>query len=280
MAVDPDGHKLVTWRMLPGFEPSAPIDFNVEYARSGGEFSVVNPEPLTDQCFFIDPAQYDYNCDRDSYYRISFTYDGQDVVSEPVRAGAYFDNRHDWLLAREMVRRNYLSVKKYGGLRGQLLKRKRWGTRCTNPDCLDWDTKEVARRLCPTCAGTGIVGGYYPPIEMWVKETGATPNPTKKMTEMNLSQAITLEVSTPAWPWIETRDVWVNLKNNERFIIEAVAPCERFAGIDIVWKMAMSLMPQSLSEALHSAEVNYIVENPAPPSGTDGGWRPKLDLEF
>jgi hypothetical protein len=66
--------------------------------------------------------------------------------------------------AREIARRRNLVFTKHSGQPFFLLKRRAYGTYCT--DCYDVVLQRTTKSKCTTCYDTGFVGGYFGPIDM------------------------------------------------------------------------------------------------------------------
>jgi len=272
--IDINNNKVIHWEMEPSFmKDSKTIKFNVEMSRSGGDWEIIAKD-LHSQCHFIDTVKRNYNKDRDTFYRISFKVWRKTQYSEPAQAGAVFKNRHDRLIARDMVRKEFLDLKKGAGLPGLFLRRKTWGTKC--PNCLDHDTEEITVKWCDTCLGTGFVGGYYSPIEMYVKKQSKV-NETKNQTKVGTTQQPDWTARCVAYPWIQTKDMWINTANNERFIIKDIVQAAEYSGVPLVYNISLKLIPKGNANIVYSEKMNEkLTENPKP-LNTDNGWKPNFE---
>jgi hypothetical protein len=271
-----DNYKMVHWYMNPEFQPVGDIDFYVDRARSGGDWERI-AGPITNDCFYTDTQKLNYNKDRDTYYRITFHYEHISCFSPPAQLGTAYANRHDWTLVRDMARKEYLDLKKYGGQEGLFLRRRRWGVKCTQ--CLDHDTEAIGLKDCSECLGTGIKGGYYPPIKMWIKSL-ELPKTGKTTDLLGTTQMPDFTAKTVAYPWFESFDVWVDTRTYQRYIIRDIQHMAEYGGIAITVVMRLSPVAAGNSEVLYRAETNAKTkENPAP-AGTSNNWRPKIEMEY
>lgn len=207
----------------------------------------------------IDYERRMYGVHIDIYYKVMLqTADGT-YESHPVRADGGLAKR-DWLIAKEVVRKEHLSNVKGLGTKGYLLKRRGWGERCR--ECTDFSTGSVKNRNCYTCYGTGIIGGYYPPIVSWARfntysrqialEPGAGHVDNKHM-----------QARFVAYPYLTPMDVWVNADNDERFILGDVGPITVSASIrskPLIQTIAMGLVP--------AGDILYAI-----PVGEGGSYR-------
>lgn len=267
--VDPANAKHITWTMTT--VPSSPV-FNVEIARSGGNWRDVSG-PLTNVCEYVDPVKYDWRKDRDVYYRVVMTGGTETVNSQPAKAGDGFLDKSDWLLYREIRRRTCMTFKS-GATPGEFLRRKRWGTPC--PNCLDYDTGEVANANCPTCLGTGFVGGYYESVKMnAIFKKGATSDkkvvPGAGTTDDQSRVAV---VMAPPYP--DSMDIWMSLPGNDRYVVRKVTPAASFKGLVISVSLELLKLPYSSS----SMDIPVEASSHNDPAAKDNGWRPNLNNEY
>ena len=97
-----------------------------------------------------------------------------------------------------------------------VLKRRRWGVRCTR--CTDAKTKEIVRAACVTCWGTMFEGGYWAPMMVWgrrgVAQESTTNSPEQK------SDASVTRIWLPYIPQVEKDDVLVFPRDNKRVLVD------------------------------------------------------------
>lgn len=151
--------------------------------------------------------------------------------------------RRNYLRYREMLRRLRLQLNKTQCQQGWLLRRKIYGTRC--PICCDETIGTPSSSRCSTCFGTGLVGGYYTPIEMQADwNAGSTPrvsNSTKD-TEAGPAQVQKSRIHLFPIPEAKTKDVWVDRGTRYFYEIEAHTPSS-FAGNPIRQILDLTRMP-------------------------------------
>lgn len=125
-------------------------------------------------------------------------------------------NRHDWLMYREMLRREEKGLNKYNGIPGFLLRRRQSGTKC--PDCMDETLDTPSSTECETCLGTGWTGGYYAPLPMmadWVE--GAAPSFTTVQDQAGPNQVEKIAIYIMPFPDVKFKDVWIDKATDHRF---------------------------------------------------------------
>lgn len=235
----------VSWVMERDFNSPGPYYFTLRRHANPLDDNPVAVAKGTDVYFLEDRSK----LDRDPEINLSASYsvelkdgDGNVFVSHVITHDDGW-NHKDWLLAREIVRKEVLLQKKKAGTKGWLLKRKWFGDAC--PTCLNPVTGESTKPHCPTCFGTGITGGYYPAQEYWV-----LMNATSRMQKLTSDQGmITVNdenVRGLAYPVIEPNDIWVNAQTGDRMrVMENVAAIARHRGVDIVVNAKVSALPNS-----------------------------------
>ena len=206
----------------------------------------LNEQPIIDDCCYYDICKRNWADIIDAYYRVRLVLPGvagcPTYKSQPVRANGLLERR-DWLVARDIIRKEYLQ-QKYSGTRGHLLVRKKFGVVC--PICLDWDTKEVTNSDCPVCYGTGITGGYYPAVNYAITMAA---NWNRKIVDgkppLGTSSDIVKSGRSVHYPAIDTRDVWVRADNGERYIVDSYAVIAQMRSVPLIVKPVIKLAPMT-----------------------------------
>lgn len=270
--IDTDGYKVITWDL----QGVSTADIYIDWARSGGDWTE-RAGPLTDQCTYTDTEKYNWNKDRDLYYRIRFTDGGgTEHVGQPARAGDGFLNKHDWLLFREIMRKECLLLSGYTGMAGEYLRRKHWGVKC--PICLDYDTEEVVNGSCPTCFGTRFVGGYYTAIMTNVSEVDLATINKNVLKGLGTVDDKSIVVRSLAFPMPDSMDLWVNTANNDRYVIRKIKVHVSFKGIPVVLLIKLEKLPYT--DVVYDTPVDTSSQEDPVTPGLDNGWRPNLDDEY
>ena len=269
VVADPLHRKTIVWYMQNLSALPNGVEFFVDKARSGGDWEEI-AGPITDACTYTDDVRWNWNKDRNTFYRVRFIKDGEWQFSTPAQAVGKW-SKQDYTFAKEICRREYLLMRK-AGVRGQLLKRREWGIRCPNND---YDTDEPPNDRCPLCMGTGFEGGYYAPISLPGLIPQPAPSSNRKFGETGLEDTHTLQLRVVAYPLITPDDLWVNLDSGERWQIKAVQPVAQIRNTPIVQMIALQKIPQSdivydIDTAMRLAEVPEYK-----PTGNEYGWETK-----
>jgi len=234
---------MVTWALNKEFVNPGPYKFELYRGLSTNDTKRTKVAEVIDQPFLYDMAPNFPQMGKALYYVVKLI-DGKgaEFWSQAATTSMYWEH-HDWLLAREIIRKETLLLRKKTGVKGWLLKRKTWGDPC--PDCLDNVTKQVQNPRCPTCYGTAYIGGYYDPVEYWV-----TMNATQRMQRLTPEQGVIAEnvetVRTLAYPPVDPNDVWVHSLTNLRYRVQpSIAAIARHRGVDLVLNLMLEELPES-----------------------------------
>lgn len=171
-------------------------------------------------------------------------YDGVTLLltSDPYDVG-FGLNRHDYLHWREITRRLDLGFRKYQGIPGHLLRRKTTGPRCT--ECLDEVMDAEAKSDCPTCYGTGYLGGYHPPMPLLGDWESAPPSGyNMSVTENGPAEMHKAKLRAMANPSCEFKDIWVDASCNYRYEIQKI-DLDEFRGVPTAQILDVSKLPAS-----------------------------------
>ncbi len=170
---------------------------------------------------------------QDFYYRVKLVTPINTYYSEIVSAVKNLQFR-DWRLARDIIRKETLRHSKYTSLKGYLLKRKRYGERCTA--CTDHLTEEVTNSDCTVCKGTGLIYGYFAAVP-----ANMELSLTSQREEMDSLQAVGTkkDVIFPNCrmlgdPIPDSYDIFVDSGSDRRFIIHEVTAAAEMRGYHVV----------------------------------------------
>lgn len=251
VVAQPKGGSLITWGLTAGFRAPGPFQFFVDEAEAGSDewFSVTN-DPIVDDCRAYDPQQRYWAQLSNVYYRVRLRTpndlgpDGKpkEYVSPPQQANGLW-SRRDWLLARDIVRKEYLLQNKrtvitYAGV---ILKRRHWGEPC--PKCLEYDTKEVTNVHCPVCFGTGYVGGYFPGVKCRMTFDTGWGHRKQRDDSVGMNDNITKRARAVSYPFMDTGDIFVRLDNGERYVLQKIDVIAEIGGIPIIVSPELRLAP-------------------------------------
>ncbi len=235
--IDFDNTKYIKWCMDDNFVLKAGESFSVFKSKDGGN---TWDELATDieGNTYTDTVSENLNVDERSYYKVAHVSGGVRVYSVPVQEGFAPANTRDFLYIREMVRKETLMLVQYTGTKGFLLQKKTYGTVC--PDCVDQETGGIIDANCSTCAGTGLIGGFYPAIPLYLAIIKPSDHTKEVEGQVGGAEMGAMIVGTTvAHPWIDSGDIWVNNFTNERYEVDKVKPKADYKGRVLTYTLVL-----------------------------------------
>lgn len=190
--------RLLKWEPADGFTI---FKCRVYGTRAGQEWVLIQDNINTDFVYLADTPASKFD-----FYRLEgFSTSGDTCVVDNIPATYIGDKAHR--LVREIRRREEVlyRAQPFGAPVATLYMRKRFGQPCR--DCGSRCINQSEDLTCPTCFGTGIVGGYYKypqPIRLLM----ATPHaPTQQGTDANQVMVPVQSFRTTFGGIIRTHDI-------------------------------------------------------------------------
>jgi hypothetical protein len=277
--ITPEEETIVDWKVNPRFEfRSDTLRFYVEIARAAGEWERLNPnDPVTDACLYLDRTRYRCGYEDDIFYRV-VAHDGEcEYTSRPAHTLGQLSKR-DWLLVRDILRKEYLRLRKYTGTLGWLLRRREYGQKCSR--CADFDSEEIVNSSCPLCYGTGFVRGFYNGIPFYMDFDTASSNRDVKE-PFGMEDNAGRSARCIAFPRIATYDLWVHGSSYQRYVIRAYKVGAEIRGVPLIYApVAVHLLP--------ATDISYKVPIDQRTEGSSSaecaadpqeGWRRGISVE-
>lgn len=263
----------VNWQLNPEYTMATTTpDFYVEFARSGGEWERLNIGAPIQDTVYVDTDKRRYNYRMELEFRVVADDGVEEHISLPSRLSGVW-NTHDWLIARDIIRKEYLRLKQYVGTPMWLLRRRASGVRCDEPNCLDFDTNNPISVLCPTCHGTGYKNAFYNAIPFYVEFSPTNEN--KKSTgEYGTEQdGLQQVVRAVAYPRVDAYDMLVAAQTGERYVIRNVQDVAAVRNKPLVYNL--QLFRVSGADYKHDVPLEQTVPDPA---AVQGGWNEGFDF--
>ncbi len=143
---------------------------------------------------------------------------GPDPQKNTFRRPLSADARHR-LYKRALMRNMYLMLRHLNGINFKLLKRRHFGTRCT--ECYDTITRVVLESHCPVCYGTSWIDGYYTPLDILGRLVrGSTGHIQTQLSPQAKDDLNFPQIQTLDFPRIDPGDVLVAADRNRRFLVK------------------------------------------------------------
>lgn len=243
----------VWWQLEKLFKEPGPYVFQLQFGRTGLRDAtdwVDVGQPVTNGYFALDPAWREGGYTLMTHYRVKLTTPQNVYVSQAANAFGELTER-DWLLAREIIRKEQLRHK-LASIPGYLIKPMRYGVPC--PRCRDELSSEVTDANCPVCNGTGFEVGYHPAQAMQCWDL----SPQNEQSDVGEPKGTTrenpyVEARVIGFPALNKDDIWVNGSSDERWVVETIQVSAAIRGVPIVYQVRMGLVP--FSNTIYSVEV-------------------------
>ena len=235
------GGTLIAWELHPQFKLTEGAEFTVAVSRSGvGDFEEVTT--INDTMFAVlDPEQRIFGKAPRLFYQISLSQGTDTFTSDTTQIGNALAPR-DVNILREIVRKENLYIERYGGMCGFLYKRRYWGAVCTA--CTDFATEEVTNSHCEVCFGTGIVGGYFDPVEYHILKRDISPTRRKQIDpQRGVVGDRTIHGRAVNCPWLDKGDVWINFRDDRRYFVQTVRELDYRGSIFVFDPIELRLAP-------------------------------------
>ena len=223
------------WDLVPSFKDPLPWTFQLQVGRVGDpdsqEWTNVGL-PMDNAFYAVDGEQRVYGKTQWSHYRVVLTTPDGIYYSIPTNLMGIL-SRHDWRLAREAVRKEKLR-NRLATCNGYLLKRRFSGELCTQ--CVDLQLGDVRNPDCTECWGTGYQCGYYYPMAcIWAD---LSPKTAHRDMDVGSGRGTVKDVVVHGrmlmLPLLESWDVWVNDKTDDRYFIHSIEHIAEIRGVPLV----------------------------------------------
>lgn len=241
-----EGGARITWELDRSLVDPLPYQFQLQASQSGGDnsddWSDVGP-PGQDVTYLLDSSQRLWGASSTLHYRVVLTTSEATYISPT--ANVFGDlTVEQWLLIRELVRKEQLMLRRFVGVNGFLLKARRYGPICS---CTNENTGEVNDSNCSSCYGVGIVGGYHPPIPLTYFDTA--PTETYERVDYNESRGTVRDTHESgralALTPIVHKDAWVAIGSDERYKFHRIRELVAFQSMPIVYSCELRMVPRS-----------------------------------
>jgi len=246
---------LVSWGLVPDFSDDGPYTFTLQRSLSptGPSTEWEDIATCVDQAWIYDNRPLTVIVSANVYYQVKLVTATGTYTSQVQGTEAYW-TAYDWSLAREIIRKESMLLRRRTGCKGWLFKRRSYGTTCSV--CTDPITKQVLKGNCATCYGTGITGGYYDQLEYWVS-LDASKRMRKLDKDVGVQTQVIEQARGLAYPLIDGMDVWVQSGSNKRYFIQKdITYIAKLRGIPLVAELVFELIPSS--HVLYSLPVTYV----------------------
>jgi len=236
------GGFLYSWEISGGFNDPAPWIFTIQYGPSNdGPWKDVSPKLVNVIAWKDQGRKFLGGKSNVLYFRVVLR----------TSKGTYFSNvmqpygdlsRRDFLLAREIIRRESLRARVLAGVECDVYIRSTFGPKC--PHCLDPVTGDVRDSHCPKCLGTGRCPAYFGPHKMMMSFSPDLSH-HKSNSEDGTHETRTFEAMAIGNPVLKHGDVIVDTRQDKRYVIGTASVTAEVRRIPCLQNLAFDEAPLS-----------------------------------
>jgi len=241
-----EGGSRIIWRLRDDFSVPTPHVFQLQAGESGiaeaDDWDDVG-SPVTDTFLAVDSSQRDFAISQTAHYRVVLTAGSGTYISPPVACWARL-NRHDWLNARAVARREALRQRIGAGELGWLFKRRKLTAPVTDPNVVDPLTGEVISTINTVGVGTGLIDGYFSPVPFWIDQT-IQPRYSRRDPQRGQVDDAASVGQCLGFPQLDHGDVWASATNDARFTLHKVTPVLHVRNVPVIVSVEMKRMSPS-----------------------------------
>ena len=204
------------WELSGGFNDPAPWKFTVQRGPSDdGPWEDISPELVNVIAWHEDGNKNLGGKSNVLYFRVRLRTSRGVYYSHVMQP--YGDlNRREFLLAREIMRREAMRAKILSGVECDVYIRSEFGPKCTR--CIHPVTGEVRDSKCPLCFGTGRYPAYFGPQRMMLSfSTDAAHRKDNSNDGTHESRAF--EAIAIGNPVLKKGDVIIDVHQDKRYVI-------------------------------------------------------------
>jgi hypothetical protein len=244
------GGATVTWSLRPHFLDPQPHSFQLRVGSTGDpaadDWANVG-SPVLNAGLAIDSTRRGFGRLDSTHYRVVLTTPVGTYASRPVSTTGTM-GRHDWLIARELVRQRRLQLRLYTAVPGRLLKRRFSGPMPspTNPAVavIDPTTGAMIRSTAASTAGTPFTGGYFASVPFLMSTSPASSRSMLDPQRGSVDDAsLVVRGSAVMVPELSTGDLFVADGSDRRWYVERVTNAAEWRGVPLVADVELRRAP-------------------------------------
>lgn len=236
-----DSGFVFTWEVSGDFNMPTPWVFHVEQAPSVSGDWIDISGPVVGKYFFKEEGRNLINKSAVLYFRVVMDAGGKRYYSNVLQP--YGDvGRKDFLIGREVMRKEVLHMRGMAGVAGSLYSLATFGPAC--PKCRDPITGDIRDADCPHCFGTGRLNPYNGPYDAWMS---FSPDQShgKQDDGMGTMEQKRFQVRIVANPVVKKNDIVVDRGSDKRYYVNQASVVAEIRRIPLVQQLVVSEAPVS-----------------------------------
>lgn len=231
-----------SWSVAGDFNDSGPWFFTVQIGPTAdGPWDDLSPE-LKNVVAWKEPGgRHLVGKSNTLYFRLRMRTPEGVHVSQSVQP--YGDiGKRDFLLAREIIRRECLRARVLAGVECDVYIKSTFGPKC--PHCLDPVTGNIRNSHCRWCFGTGRFPAYFGPHRMMMSFSTDTAH-TKASAQDGTHEDRMFEALAIGNPVLKKGDVIVDVGQDKRYVIGVASVVSEVRRIPCLQKLTFEEAPLS-----------------------------------
>lgn len=242
---------LIRWGLTPTSQNLTNLKFYVDRGESPENFQQLNATGLSAAGLYeyVDQTGVLLDLNKLYYYRVRAVEEVGGVALQTFTSSmTTWDGDLD-LVQLYINEEHYYKFRWVTGVPAMVYKKKHDGVYC--PECWDKILKRATKSNCHTCYGTGKLGGYYDPIEVWME---FEPDPkAEQVADWGIKQISQTDILAVNYPILTPDDLIVELKPNRFWKVENVRYPEK--------NRTITLQMARLN-AVYPSDIEYKIEVP------------------
>ncbi|MFC1453581.1 hypothetical protein ACFLQL_00185 [Verrucomicrobiota bacterium] len=230
-----------TWEVEQECAIAGPWTFSIEESESGiGDWKKITPDLVNTFAYQETDKRY-FPKAKVFHFRLKMVAD-QGTFYSPTIDPTWQLDRHDFLIVREMMRKELLQQKNASGVLVDIFVKTIMGPKCT---CLDPITGDVLNPNHAECHGTGQIPGYFGPYNTW-----CTFSPLKRArqfkednTDINYDDKLNGRMISV--PELKKLDIIVDKASDKRYYIDAINNELELRRLPVVQTMVLKIISNS-----------------------------------
>lgn len=214
----------ISWRLRTDFADPPPYTFQLQYGESG----LAGADDWTDTgdpeddvvTIFYSGDQQDFAVVPTTHFRVKLVTYRNTYYSQPVPYWGRV-NRHDWINARAIIRRELLRHRVGAGTTGWLFKRRKRTPPVTNTNVVDFLTNEVINTQNTAGVGTDRLGGYFQPV-LFQMDLAPDERHSHRDGQFGQIDNSVVLARAIAFPELDHGDVWASASGDMRYAVHKV----------------------------------------------------------
>lgn len=236
------GGFLYCWEVCGGFNDPGPWSFVVQRGPTGdGPWKDISPRLVNVVAWKDEGGKNLVGKSNTLYFRVVMKTPAGTYVSHAMQP--YGDlGRREYLLAREIIRRESLRARVLSGVECDLYIRSTFGPKCTF--CIDPVTGDVRDSHCKKCLGTGRYPAYFGPHRMMLSFSTDSAH-SKDNSNDGTHETRMFEAMAIGNPVIKKGDVIVDVKQDKRYVVGVASVVSEVRRVACLQKVGFSEAPLS-----------------------------------